>query len=83
MSSSSVNVNMNPYWNYVATPFLFVVVLFGMFVLFNLEPGYFRSMASVQAAAAAVALPPPKPRSNSNNGGIAALTAVAGQGKPT
>jgi hypothetical protein len=46
---------MNPYWNTVATPFLFVVILFGMYTLFTAEPGYLLSQSSVNSAAAAVA----------------------------
>jgi hypothetical protein len=28
---------MDDYWNYIATPFFFVVLLFGMFVLFRVS----------------------------------------------
>lgn len=46
---------MNPYWNNVAIPYLFVVILFGMYTLFTVEPGYLVSQSSVNSAAAAVA----------------------------
>jgi hypothetical protein len=76
MSSSCTSINMNPYWNYVATPYLFVVILFGMFVLFNLKPGYFASQAVVQAAAATVAASRYTAKDGKN-----AITALAGRGK--
>jgi len=78
---------MNPYWNYVATPYLFLVILFGMFVLFSLQPGYFSSGSTLQATVAAVAVSSnskgiKKSKPNPANG-IAAITAVAaGNGKP-
>jgi hypothetical protein len=37
----SKEICMDDYWNYIATPFFFVILLFGMFVLFNVSKTQF------------------------------------------
>jgi hypothetical protein len=39
---------MDRYWAYVGTPLFFIVVLFGLFVLFTLNPGQVAASAAVQ-----------------------------------
>jgi hypothetical protein len=35
------NVRLDRYWNFIATPFFFIIVLFGLYVLFTADQIYF------------------------------------------
>lgn len=37
------NVQLDRYWNFIATPFFFIIVLFGLYVLFTADQIYFIS----------------------------------------
>jgi len=66
---------MNPYWNNVATPYLFAVILFGMYVLFMVEPGYAMSQSGVNSAAAVLS------RKGSNSNAQNAVRAIGSLGR--
>ena len=48
MDGDCGSVSMDRYWAYVGTPLFFIVVLFGLFVLFTLNPGQVAASAAVQ-----------------------------------
>lgn len=37
------NIRLDRYWNFIATPFLFIIVLFGLYVLFTADEMHFTS----------------------------------------
>ena len=46
------NVRMDQYWNYVAVPFFVITILFGLFVLFNIDEQQFASVLQTKSAIA-------------------------------
>jgi hypothetical protein len=73
---------MNPYWNNVATPYLFAVILFGMYVLFMIQPGYMVSQSGVNSAAAVVASAVSGKGRGHNSNARRAIGSLAAAGNP-
>lgn len=54
---SCPTVSMDRYWNYVATPLFFFIILFGVYVLFNLSAPQLATTAVLNKFARAVSEP--------------------------
>jgi hypothetical protein len=55
MDGSCGSVSLDAYWNSVAVPFLFIILGFGLFVLFKMNDMQFTTAQGVASAASAIA----------------------------
>ena len=63
MDGSCGSVSLDRYWNNVAIPFLFIVLGFGLFVLFSLSDIQFTSTEKIVSMVGAIASSAPRNRS--------------------
>jgi cytoskeletal protein RodZ len=88
MDGSCGSVSLDRYWNNVAIPFLFIVLGFGLFVLFSLSDIQFTSTEKVVNMVGAIASSVPLSRSRREDeppppaGNVKATPPSAGNVKP-